>query len=132
MLGREVVQPLELMCGVGNKTQAISDFVNQLESDLKEIHKTTRRALKMSQRRQKRDYDLRKNVSRYQEGDAILIVNSATKIGHKKKLLPIWLGTFLVTKVISPSLYQVASQKKTFIVHHDRIRPCHDKILPLW
>ena len=132
MLGREVVQPLELMCGVPNEPQAVSDFVKQLQIDMKEIHETTRKALKMSQRRQKLDYDLRKNVSRYQEGDAVLLINSATKIGHSKKLQPIWLGPFLVTKVISSTLYQIASQKKTFVVHHDRIRPCLDKTLPLW
>ena len=132
MLGREVTQPLELMCGIQTEPQAVSDFVKQLESELREIHHETRQALKMAQRRQKNEYDLRQNVSRYQEGDAVLLINSATKIGQNKKLQPIWLGPFLVTKVISPTLYQICSQKKTFVVHHDRIRRCHDNVLPLW
>ena len=132
MLGREVTQPLELMCGVQETRHSTAEYVKLVETRMAEAHEAARRSLKETQRRQKRSYDIQQHTTRYQEGDAVLMTNSASKIGQSRKLQPLWLGPFLVTQVISPTLCKIASQRKSFIAHHDRLRPCKDKVLPLW
>ena len=132
MFGREVTQPLELMTGITVGEQSASEFVSDIQTQLAEAHTRARSTLKEAQRRQKHEYDIRQHVTRYRAGDAALLTNSATKIGQSKKLQPLWLGPFIVTKVISPILYKISSQRRTFVVHHDRIRHCFDKVLPGW
>ena len=132
MLGREIRQPLELMTGVPQEKASIHEFVQKTEERLREIHQATRDALKAQQRRQKNDYEFRVFSARYEVGDAVFIVNSAAKIGQCRKLTSLWKGPFLVTKVISEILYEVASAKKTMVVHHDRMKKCTDIALPLW
>ena len=41
-------------------------------------------------------------------------------------------GTFNNCKVISPILFRVADRKKTYVLHHDRLKPCLDRDIPLW
>ena len=38
----------------------------------------------------------------------------------------------MVVKVISPILLKIADRKKTYILHHDRLKPCLDRDIPLW
>ena len=132
MLGREVNQPLELMLGNEIRETSTAEYVQQLETDMRLSHAAARTALKSAQRRQRAQYDPRTYTTKYEVGDAILLANSATKIGECKKLQPLWLGPYLVVAKISDILYKVATQKKTYVIHHDRMRPCNDRSLPLW
>ena len=68
----------------------------------------------------------------YQEGDLVYQINSATQIGHSRKLRPVWKGPFLVTKVISPALYKVRGRRDESVVHHDRLKICQDRHIPMW
>ena len=132
MLGREVYQPLELVCGVEREEKPVYEYIQQLERDMSDAHITARKALKSGQCRQKRDYDVNIHTTKYKVGDAVLLVNSATKIGQCKKLQPLWLGPFLIVEVISNILYKISGQKRSFVVHHDRLKLCRDRALPFW
>ena len=57
---------------------------------------------------------------------------SATRKGVSKKLLPIYDGPFLVTRVLSPVLIEIEGQKKNKIIHHDKLKICRDRRIPLW
>ena len=64
--------------------------------------------------------------------DVALLMNSATQVGQSKKSAPLWKGPFIIMQVIAPVLYQIASSKKEWVVHHDRLRRCDNDPLPLW
>jgi hypothetical protein len=62
------------------------------------------------------------------------MLNGATKKGHSKKLQPIYVGPYLVTHKISDILYQIQGRrgKERRVIHHDRLKLCKDRDLPLW
>ncbi|VDI68082.1 Hypothetical predicted protein [Mytilus galloprovincialis] len=66
-------------------------------------------------------------------GDAVYRIDSATKVGESKKLRSPWQGPYLVHQShISPVLYRIQKRKKALVVHHDKLKPCEDKVLPKW
>ena len=38
----------------------------------------------------------------------------------------------MIVQVSTPCLYRTAMSKTDWVVHHDRLQPCHDDPLPLW
>ena len=38
----------------------------------------------------------------------------------------------MVTKVLTPILFEVTGRKRTVVLHHDRLKPCCDRSIPLW
>ena len=99
---------------------------------LRETHRIARNNLKGTLRTRKRDYDVKLNQATYEVGDFVYKINSATRKGVSKKLLPIYDGPFLVTRVLSPTLIEIEGQKKKKIVHHDKLKICRDRCIPLW
>ncbi|CAC5400387.1 unnamed protein product [Mytilus coruscus] len=65
-------------------------------------------------------------------GDIVFKLDSTSKVGQSKKLTAPWQGPYVVTRVLSPVLYEITGRKKEMIVHHDRIKQCDDEIVPLW
>ena len=59
-------------------------------------------------------------------------LDTATKVGLTTKLKPVYEGPYLVTKTLSPILYQIEGRRKNVIMHHDRLRPCEDREIPIW
>ena len=43
-----------------------------------------------------------------------------------------WKGPYVISRVISPILFVVAGRNKTFVLHHDRLKPCGDRDVPFW
>ena len=82
--------------------------------------------------RQKTDYDLQANSAKYMVGDILLLMNSSSKVSQCQRLAALWKGPFVVTQVLSPVLYRIASSKKDLVVYNDRLKPCSDDPLPLW
>ena len=60
----------------------------------------------------------------YEVGDLVYVIHSARKIGTSPKLQPVhnFQGSFT---------YSV-DKKKSFVLHHDRLKPCKDRSIPLW
>ena len=85
-----------------------------------------------AQRRQKKDYDLKVLERKYNVGDVVYVINSSSKVGQSNKLKPIWKGPYLLIKVISPVLFRIKGHKREVVVHHDRLKPCMDRSIPMW
>ena len=89
MLGREVIQPIDLILGIPKPTpQDPSDWVKQITYNLSEIHNLAREKIGKTQLRQKRDYDLRVFERSYKIGDVVYLRDSSTQIGISSKLRP--------------------------------------------
>jgi hypothetical protein len=72
------------------------------------------------------------SMIKYQIGDLVYKLDSATKIGQSSKLKPVWKGPLLVTKVISPVLLKIRDKRGEYVIHHDRLKLCRDRTIPLW
>ena len=132
MLGREVLQPIDLILGIsGQNPQNPSNWVASLTHTLSEIHNLAREKIGKTQLRQKRDYDLRVFERAYNIGDVVYLRDSSTVIGISSKLQPPWIGPYLVIGARAP-IYRLCGHKKSFVVHHDRVKPCEDSTFPLW
>jgi len=135
MFGREVTQPIDLTFGIltaNRKDKDIVEYVQNLIIALNLTHNVARENLKASQGRQKKDYDLRSKQKSYSIGDAVYKRDTATKLGQSKKLKPPWKGPYIVVKVINPVLYEIEDRKRSYVIHHDRLKLCTDKDLPIW
>ena len=53
-------------------------------------------------------------------------------LGQSKKLQPIWSGPWIVTQVISSVLYCIVNRKRSMVAHHDSLKLCSDRDLPIW
>ena len=82
--------------------------------------------------RQKRLYDLKIHQRLFDVGDLVYKRNTSLKKGEMKKLNPLYAGPFVVVKVLSPALYKVRDQKKSQVLHHDKLKTCEDRGVPLW
>jgi len=134
MLGRETIQPCHLMLGNADsilRKSELDSWVKELEENLAEAHEFARTSLKTVLARQKRTYDLRLSESHFEEGDLVYVLDSSTQIGQSKKLRSPWKGPFLVIDC-RPPLYTVKDQKKEQVLHHDRLKLCQDRSIPVW
>ena len=134
-LGREVHMPSDVFLGLSEVNQPDLEhaaYVKNILSMSKETLAKAREGLRATQVRQKRTYDEKLHQHSYQKGDMVYKIDSSTKVGHSKKLRPVWLGPFLVTEVLSPVLYRIQGRKDTTVIHHDRLKICKDRVIPLW
>ncbi len=135
MLGREVLQPVDLLLGTPEGQRPISTpapYLQRLVDRLRHIHNMARSHLRTTQVRQKRDYDLRLVEHSYEVGDLVYKLNSATLVGQSNKLKQPWKGPYLITEVLSPVLYRIRDRRGESVIHHDRLSRCEDRIIPLW
>ena len=133
MLGREVIQPIDLMLGTLDRqrlSSTPSDWVAELADTLEQVHTFVRSRLRLTQVRQKKDYDLRVNERAFEVGDLVYRLDSSTKVGAKA-LKPVWKGPYIVTQA-NPPLYRLQNQRHDGVWHHDRLKLCRDRTIPLW
>ncbi|XP_043208845.1 uncharacterized protein LOC122374269 [Amphibalanus amphitrite] len=66
------------------------------------------------------------NQLTYQVGDFIWVHKPVRTVGKSPKLQRPWSGPFMVMEILSPQSYRVKEEgsRKSFVVHHDRIKPC--------
>ena len=132
MLGRETIQPVDLMLGLSNQTpKSPSAWVTSLVENLSNANRSAREAIGLTQCRQKRDYDLNVLEYPYNVGDVVYLRDTSTKIGVSSKLRPPFIGPYLVV-VARPPLYTIQNRKKSKVINHDRLKPCEDSSFPLW
>ena len=133
MFGREVSQPVELMFGsTVHEGTSEPEYLCDLRHRLQKVHALARDKIKESQKCQKKYYDASHLQHEHDAGDIVLKLNKKTKNGQPSKLQPIWMGPFLVIDVISPILLRIRDRRKSMVVHHDMVKLCNDRHLPLW
>ena len=87
--------------------------------------------LRAAQHRQKRDYDLRLVDKQYVMGDLVYKLDSSTKIGQSKKLRSPWVVPYVVAESFPP-LYRIRDRRGDAVIHHDRLKRCDDRTIPIW
>lgn len=135
VLGREVTVPSDIIFGVAEantEPQTAPEYVTNLVETLRQVHEQARVNLQATQLRMKKYYDPRCYQTKYSRGDLVYRLDESTKIGHSKKLRPVWLGPYIVQDVLSPVLYRLITRKGTTVIHHDKIKLCEDRVVPLW
>ena len=133
MLGREVSKPAHVHFGMSSPVSVSgSDYIKRLDFVMRETHRIARENLKGTLLRRKRDYDVKLKQESYEVGDFVYKLNFATKKGVSKKLQPLYDGPFIVTRVLSPVLIEIENRKRKKVVHHNKLKPCNDRFIPLW
>ena len=134
MLGREVMQPIDLMFHANDRqaTHPPRSYIERHCEAMRTAHQIARENLQQSQKRQKRDYDMKTEQNTYSVGDAVYKFNKAVTVGQCSKLQPVWLGPWIVVEVISSVLYRITNRKRSMVTHHDSLKLCGDRELPIW
>ena len=84
MLGREVLQPIDLMLHPGGEEdRGISGtYAERHQEAMKTAHRESRQKLQQSQRRQKKDYNLRMEERKYFVCDAVYRFTGSIVLGQ--------------------------------------------------
>jgi hypothetical protein len=134
MLGREVNTPATLVFPVVKHNTDISpdNYVAKLTQEIERAHNVARANLKCSLKRMKRNYDLKVLTREYEEGDVVLVLDTASIKGKCRKLSSPWKGPGVIIKKISPYIYRVKLKTSILTMNHDRLKPCRDREFPTW
>ncbi len=133
MLGREVNTPAQLMFPqVGVKNDSREGYAAELTTQMQRSHETARQRLQTTTSRMKRDYDLRLLERNYEVRHSVYLLDTAVLTGKCRKLCPPWKGPGVIVTKLSSYLFRVKLRNATFVVNHDRIKPCKDRTLPQW
>ena len=135
MFGRELHLPTDILMGLPSQHSLPTEpaqYVGHLIEIMRSTFQEVRENLGAVQVRQKRLYDTKAYQRTFEVGDLVYKLDSYTKVGQCKKLQPIYLGPYLVIKVIPPSLYWIEDRKRNMVVHHDRLTSCRDRVVPFW
>ena len=133
MLGREVIQPVDLMFKPpgGDKVLSPIAWVEKLTASLDKAHTIARERLQGKQHYQKRYYDLKAHEKYFSVGDLVYKRDTAHKVGESSKLKPPYQGPFLVIECRHP-LYIIRGKRKKELLHFDRLKECHGEFQPTW
>ena len=128
MLGREINQPADLLFPppISTFSDSLEDYSVDLSQALYLAHETAREKLRSTQKRLKRDYDVKVHLREFSEGDKVYLLDTAASKGRCKKLKPPWKGPALIIKKLFPYLYRVVYRNKSLVVNHDRVKKCTD------
>ena len=137
MLGREVELPIDLIIGVpedAGRSLNNVDYVEKMRLDMEEVHKIARKHIQWRSAVQKRNYDLRAQIKKYEECDLVWMHNPAKKIGISPKLSRSWEGPYIVLNRLSDVTYRIKGglRAKMKIVHFDRLKPYLGEEVPAW
>jgi transposase InsO family protein len=138
MLGREVMLPIQVLLGVpdpGGEPPWYYDYVADLQERMNKAFSLVREHFKAAQRTQKDVYDTRVANQSYQEGDAVFTRDDVKKIGKSPKLkTDPWKGPYIITRRFSSILFEVRGHPKSKprVLHHDRLKPYPEEMLPSW
>ena len=133
MLKREVRRPLSVVLDDSMSAEhSKSEYIRRLLQNFRDVHNNARQHLKTSLKIQKTAYDKRLKIAKFQPGDLVYRSNLLLKKGQCRKLESPWTGPFLVMEQLSDVTYKVRGRKRNFVLHHDNLRPCSDRVVPIW
>ena len=128
MLGRETTMPIDMhFPQLHPYSSDIPTYVVELEARLIKCYHVARENLRRAAERQQKVQDTRISQNTYSPGQAV-----TKRAPQTSKLTLPWVGPYIVTKVLSDCVYVIADKKKTYAVHHDRLKPCQSETCPSW
>jgi hypothetical protein len=110
------------------------EYVEKLRTDLEQVHAVAREHIKCRSDKQKKHYDLKSQIQRYEECDLVWMHNPAKKKGICPKLTRSWEGPYLIVNRLSDVTYRVRGglRAKLKVVHFDRLKPYLSEAVPEW
>jgi transposase InsO family protein len=136
MLGRELTQPASLMYPIPEGREVgegdSEKFANNMGTSMSLAHETARSKLRTTQKRMKRDHDVKLYTRKFAKGDFVYMLDTAVTKGTSSKLHKPWQGPGILVEVFSPYLYRVKFRGKVVTANHDRLKKCRDRDLPAW
>ncbi|CAB4035990.1 Retrovirus-related Pol poly from transposon 412 [Paramuricea clavata] len=127
--GREATTPLVLMdTETEVKEQFISNYCDELEKTLKDVHRSIKTNIDVAQSKQKKGYDEHNDVDRstaLKEGDRVWLNNKAVPKGLSRKFHSPWTGPYVVIKRLGKVNYHIKpgpGNGKTRVVHRNRLK----------
>ena len=134
MLGREVRRPISLAYSFNELVpqSCPHEYVKELLKNFHEVHHLARDKLKTAMKIQKQAYDTKIREADFHVGDLVYRRNLLLKKGDSRKLAPPWVGPFLVVQQLSEVTYKVQGKRRSFVLHHNILRPCRDRSIPFW
>lgn len=127
MLGRELSIPLNLMFSFHQDKKETNEYVSSIKEQYRAVYDIAREHLKTNVERQKRDHDTRLANNNYDIGSMVYKFDCTIN----KKFQSPWRGPYIITKILSPVVYEIREKTRTEVVHHDRLKPCN-KDPPEW
>ena len=116
-----------------NIASEVSDLRGQfrkLEARLKEVYELVAKLNRKSHQRNKRLYDRRAKVRKFEVEDLVYLYNPKMKVGLTRKFFFPWIGPFKITKKISDLKYEIVIQNdKRQVVYINRLKKCYNQDL---
>ena len=135
-LGREISRPLNILYDLNSyHTPGVSSegtYLMRFDAIIRKAHSIARKNLKGAFDVQKRNWDKNMFVTQYEKGDFVYRLRGQMKPGISPKLQTVYEGPYLVVDVKSPILIKIANHKRSYLIHHDRLKPCKDRFIPIW
>lgn len=121
--GHELRFPVDLLPGRPEEAVTTTDYCENLQEKLEQVHIYARENLKISTARMKKYYNFYAYGITFDMGDAVWLHNPRKKVGHSPKLMHLWEGPYTITKVINDVVYQIQStpRSKDKVVHRNRL-----------
>jgi transposase InsO family protein len=128
MFGTELNLPIHLIIGLqpGDAEVNLGQYALSLRNRLTEVHELARDKLQLAGDTQKRQYDNKIKLHKYEVGDRVWLRHTKRTTGLSPKLGPKWVGPYRIDKVISDCLYclrKPACRERRQVVHHNRLKP---------
>ena len=126
MTGRQMILPVDITTSDSghDKFMSSSEYVSQLERDMKLCFKRVRDSTEKSAVRQKKYYDRKHYLNTYQKGDLVLM-KTAVRQPRIGKFEDRFTGPYAVLMKLSDLHYRIqeSAASRPLIVHHDRLKP---------
>lgn len=128
MFGREVYLPNHIMYPFP-KAEPLnqSEYATKLRQTLEDVYIQARKNLQSNAVKQKRDYDSRLKENSFKVGSLVYKSNT-----FYRKLDAPWKGPYVIVEILSPVVYKIRDQRRTEVIHHDRLKPHHSSNIPDW
>jgi hypothetical protein len=127
MFGREVYLPNHIMFPFPKPDSLDQgEYATRLRQTLEEVYTQARKNLQANTVKQKRDYDSKLRENSFKVGSLVYKSNT-----FNRKLDAPWSGPFVIVGILSPVVYKIRYQRRTEVVHHDRLKLYHSTI-PNW
>ena len=134
--GREIILPMAAVIGQpkGENPGNVSDYVENLQEKLQQVHQLARTNLKKSAIYRKRHYDIKSSKRVLAPGQAVWLYEPSKRLGVCAKLAPRWKGPALVLQRLDDLTYVVKLKQNTpaKVYHIDRLRAYQGNSIPKW
>ena len=130
MLGREVTLPVDLVVEPlpeeVEEPPNLSGYADDLLGNMRLVNEATRAYMTQQLQSQKRHFDHNVHLTIHRPGDVVWLKRHANKKGRTPKLMPRWIGPFMIKDKLSSVNYRIQEtpRSKPKVVHGDDIKPC--------